>query len=125
MPNLAGPAQLHLTVTDGALPADAGSVTPAAPRPDPAYSNSSPTGSGDRTGSGRRSGLVHGDAEERDAEEGTTVPVPVVESVPPEQADTRTSTEIPAPRRKYFIMNPLFFAPGQQRHSHNNHGTPE
>jgi hypothetical protein len=47
MSNLEGPAHVHLAVTDEAFPADAGSVTPPSPRPDPVYSVLDPTGSGD------------------------------------------------------------------------------
>ncbi|MFJ5305257.1 hypothetical protein [Streptomyces sp. NPDC088350] len=56
--NLEGPAHVHITVMDEAFPADAGSVTPPAPCPDPVYSVFDPTGSDDWTGLGRRSGLV-------------------------------------------------------------------
>jgi hypothetical protein len=58
MLNLEAPAHVHITLIDEAFPAEAGSVTPPAPCPDPVYSVFDPTGIEDWTGLGRRSGDV-------------------------------------------------------------------
>jgi hypothetical protein len=114
MPNLEGPAQVHLTVTDEAFPADRGSVTPPAPWPEPVYSVFVPTGSGDWTGSGRRSGLVGVPTGEGvapgsvDAFAGADAPRwPAVARgwSLPEQADTSTRADRPTASRGSFIRS--------------------
>ncbi|MET7679299.1 hypothetical protein [Streptomyces sp. NPDC005423] len=113
--NLEGPAHVHITATDEAFPADAGSVTPPAPCPDPVYNVFDPTGSDDWTGLGRRSGLVG-----VCAEEGVVASDPLVtfagddvdpwvavawECELPEQAETRARADRDAASRERFIRS--------------------
>ncbi|MFY4722312.1 hypothetical protein [Streptomyces sp. LaBMicrA B280] len=60
MPSLEESAHVHITLKDEAFPADAGRVTAPVPCPDPVYRVFDPAGTGDWTGSGRRSGDVGG-----------------------------------------------------------------